>query len=106
MGATAKALRANIRLRSDTEVVPESGLKVRSHRIELARAPEHGDSWIATMTVLGDLPWLRGTQREVEIRIAAEEFARLVRKDKPSLFVRHGDALIGDLSFENGQREN
>ena len=57
-------------------------------------------AWIAELNVLGDLPWHKGEERQVELRIMSDEFRDYVMLESPGLLVKRGNEVLGNLEFE------
>ncbi|MGS2724926.1 hypothetical protein ACVBEJ_14390 [Porticoccus sp. GXU_MW_L64] len=79
--------------------VPESGLTSSRHRVELFEDGKSENAWISEINILGDLPWHRGEEREVEVRIMSCEFRDYLMDKRPSLLVRYGSQIIGSLEL-------
>ncbi len=91
---------ARVRLRSEVNVIPDKGLTVSRIRVELAEKKKSGAAWIAELNIIGDLPWLKGEERQVEMRIMSEEFRDYVISQSPSLLVKYGNEILGNLKLE------
>lgn len=96
---TGNALSARVRLREGAEVVPKAGLTQPKLRVELRTSEEGSSAWIAELKITGDLPWHRGEDREVELRIMSDQFEEHVVSERPKLLVCRGDVIVGDLEF-------
>ena len=88
-----------VKLRAGVNIIPKEGLTVPKLRVELAEEKEHTSAWIAELKVLGDLPWRKGEERIVELRIMSDKFRDYVVMNKPSLLVKYGSEILGDLEF-------
>lgn len=88
-----------VKLRSSIKSFPEGGLATAKHRVELAEKDKPGDGWISELTVFGELPWKEGEERHVEVRILSKNFREYVIDHKPSLLVKRGNELVGEIQF-------
>ena len=79
--------------------MPEGGLNTKKLRVELVEKSNPKSAWIAEINILGKLPWFEGEKRKVEIRIMTDEFKVYVETKHPSLFVRYGSQIIGQLEL-------
>jgi len=79
--------------------IPDNGLEVSKLRVEISEPDELSSSWIAELNVLGDLPWLKGEEREIELRVMSDEFRGYVQAEKPDLVVKRGSEVIGRLDI-------
>lgn len=93
---TAPALPALVRL-MDTDVIPESGLREPSLRVNLTSDIKMRTAWPSEITVSGSTPWYRGEERLVELRIQAKPFNDYVTCWRPKLYVCRNDEIIGSL---------
>jgi hypothetical protein len=93
-------LDARICLRSQSRAVPDAGLSVSPLRVELMEEGKPGVTWIAEIRVVGDLPWFKGEERCVNVRIMSEQFRKYVHSNKPNLLVSRGLEVVGDLTFD------
>lgn len=84
-------------LSSDCSIVPDGGLGIRFHRVELVEEHETASAWIAELEILGDLPFHKGERRDVRVRIMSDEFRLDVEARKPDLLVQHGSDFVGSL---------
>lgn len=84
-------------LARDASAVPTGGLTVSPLRVEISPASDPASAWIAELGVLGDLPWKRGEERQVEVRIMSDEFRDYVTVERPMLIVKRGYETIGNL---------
>lgn len=89
-----------VKLRDKINAMPESGLTVPRHRVELAESEKPDLVWIAELKVLGDLPWREGEERQVELRIMSDEFRDYIISEQPSLLVKRGAEIIGNLELK------
>ncbi len=90
---------AKVKLRSEVNVIPDGGLAVSRLRVELVEEGKPDLAWIAELNVLGDLPWHKGEERQVELRIMSDEFRNYVVMRSPSLLIKHGSEVLGILEF-------
>lgn len=97
-----KKILAKVKLLSEVNVIPNEGLRVYRLRVELSEEKKPGSAWIAELNVLGDLPWRKGEERKVELRIMSNEFRDYVIANSPNLLVKHGSEIIGNLELEAG----
>ena len=88
-----------VKLNPNIDGMPDGGLTINKHRVELAEENKPDFAWMTEIIVLGDLPWYEGEERQVEIRIMTDEFREYVISKKPDLLVRRGSQFIGDLHF-------
>ncbi len=93
-------IKGKIKLRSEVSVIPDEGLAVSQLRVELVEEEKPDSAWIAELNVLGNLPWHKGEERQVKMRIMSNEFADYVASEHPSLLVKHGSEVLGDVEFE------
>lgn len=89
-----------IKLRAGINVVPDKGLAVSRLRVELSEEKKPDSAWMAELNVMGDLPWYKGEERQVELRIMSDEFRNYVTLESPSLLVKYGSEVLGNLEFE------
>ncbi len=88
-----------VKLGSEVNAIPDEGLSTSRLRVELAEAEKQDSAWIAELIVLGDLPWHKGEERRVELRIMSDEFRSYVTSERPNLLVKRGDEIIGELEL-------
>jgi hypothetical protein len=96
---TDNPLLARVHLRANADAVPKEGLTQEKLRVELKAADETASSWIAELKIIGDRPWRRGENRDVELRIMSDQFKEQVVSKRPKLLVCRGSAIVGDLEF-------
>lgn len=89
-----------VKLRPEGSVIPDEGLAVSRLRVELVAEEKPNKAWIAELNVLGDLPWLKGEERKVELRIMSDEFRDYVMQESPSLLVKRSNEVLGNLEIE------
>lgn len=97
---TSKPILGTMSLALDASGVPDDGLAISSLRVEISAAADSSPGWIAELIVQGELPWKRGEDRLVEVRIMSDEFRHYVTTERPALVVRRGPEKIGSLVFE------
>lgn len=90
---------AKVKLRPKVNAIPDGGLTVSRLRVELSEEGKPNTAWIADLNVLGDLPWRKGEERHVELQIMSEEFRNYVIIQTPSLLVKHGSEVLGNLEI-------
>lgn len=100
MSNESNVILARVNLRPNSDTIPKEGLAVRRLRVELSEVGKTESAWIAEINVLGILPWLRGEEREVELRIMSDEFRNHATSEKPRLLVKHGSEVVGNLEFK------
>jgi hypothetical protein len=88
----------------DAPGVPDGGVSRDRHRVEVQRE-SCTESWIAEITVKGDLPWRRGESRPVGLRILSTEFRAEVCQARPALVMMRGSFRIGLLKLDVSPRE-
>lgn len=98
--STSNPIIAKVKIRSEVNVIPDGGITVSRLRVELAEEEKPDSAWIAELNVLGDLPWHKGEERQIELRIMSDEFRNYVMIRSPSLLVKHGSEVLGILEFE------
>lgn len=91
---------AKVKLGSGASAIPAAGLSTPRLRVELAETEKQNSAWIAELIVLGDLPWHKGEERYVELRIMSDEFRNYVTSERPNLLVKRGDEIIGELNLQ------
>lgn len=84
----------------EAKSVPEGGLGATRLRVELVEKVKPNSAWIAELKVLGELPWYRGEDRKVEVRVMAEEFRNVMTSREGALLVRRGSDILGTLILE------
>ncbi|BBM03557.1 hypothetical protein [Microbulbifer sp. GL-2] len=92
-----------LRLNTETNIIPADGLMVSRHRVELLEEGKSDLSWMAELNVLGDLPWFKGEERQVEVRIMSDEFRQHVVSERPNLLVKRGRETVGTLELKSGK---
>lgn len=92
-------IRGSVRLKTNQSGFPPDGLTVSALRVELVEPEKPFDAWISELIILGDLPWLEGETRDVEVRILTDEFRNHVLENSPTLLVRYGSQIIGTLDL-------
>lgn len=87
-----------VQLLEKSSVIPSGGITTPKVRVELQEV-DGNKSWIAELIITGDLPWLKGDSRNVNVRVMSNDFRDYVFKVKPDLRVLRGSDLIGKLVF-------
>ena len=99
MNSTA-LITGKAKLLTEINGMPKGGFTVPRHRVELFEDGKSDAAWISELEVLGDLPWHKGEERKVEVRIMSDEFRDYVMDKRPNLLVRYGSQIIGSLELE------
>ncbi len=94
------SISGKVKLRHEISVIPDEGLAVSRLRVELVAEKKPDEAWIAELNVLGDLPWHKGEERKVELRIMSDEFRDYVMQAGSSLLVKHGNEVLGNFEIE------
>lgn len=92
-----KPILGTVRLSPEVVCIPDDGLSVSKLRVEISEQDKSSSAWIAELNVLGDLPWLKGEEREIELRVMSDEFKGYIQTQKPNLVVKRGNEVIGRL---------
>lgn len=80
--------------------IPDEGLSVSTLRVELSEKGKQDSAWIAELHVLGDLPWQKGEERRVKLRVMSDEFKNHIVSTKSDLLVSRGGDIIGILEID------
>jgi len=97
---TSNSIIGKVKLMPEVNAIADEGLAVPRLRVELVEEEKPDLAWIAELHVLGDLPWHKGEERRVELRIMSDEFRNYVTLSCPDLIVKRGSETIGNLEFE------
>ncbi len=89
-----------VTLSFEVDAIPDEGLAISPLRVELVEEKKPDSAWIAELSVLGDLPWSKGEERRVELRVMSDEFRNYVSLNSPDLLVKHGSETLGNLELE------
>lgn len=89
-----------VKLKIEATSVTNEGLTVPRLRVELSDIEKPDSAWISELKVIGDLPWHKGEERQVELRVLSDEFRNYVISNKPDLLVKRGSEIIGNLILD------
>lgn len=95
---SAHALSAVVRL-MNSDAIPESGLSEPMLMVDLTSDVKMRTAWPSEIVISGDMPWYRGEERVVEVRIQAKPFNDYVTCWRPKLYVCRNDEIIGSLTL-------
>jgi hypothetical protein len=95
-----KVLVGKVQLNCKIDSMPDGGIAEPRIRVELAEEEKLDSAWIGELTVLGDLPWNQGEERQVEIRIMSDEFMQNIALRDRNILVKRGSKLLGNLKLE------
>ena len=85
-----------VSLYDKVDVIPNEGLNLQKVRVELCKKGKE-EGWITELQILGDLPWLEGEKRKVNVRIMSNEFSSDLLQNRFDVTVRYGSSFIGEL---------
>jgi len=106
MNMERKNIYGRLRFFSDTVVVPKAGTNIRKPRFEFTLDPTLGKNWIVEVEILGSLPWFRGEEKEVKVRVLSDAFARQLVDAVTPIYVLRGPVQVGMFELSKGSGKN
>lgn len=93
-----------LRFFSDTDVIPECGTSILKPRFEFSLDPIAGENWIVEVEILGVVPWFRGEERNVKVRVLSKEFEKQLMETSNPIYVLRGPKHVGMFELEKSEK--
>ena len=97
------SVRGRALLNRSSKIIPPDGLSYPLMRVELAKINTPDIAWMGEIEVLGELPWHRGEERAVIVRVMSDELSEEMESNPAELLLKRGPETIGVFLPEESQ---